>query len=149
MDRTYESDGRSHCAIVLPDEPRLLGVHTLVVVIVALRPSLAKTLCKKKKCAWHEESCVIKSGWALFNNSCMVGRMSVSHHVLNFVFRSRRLAKESGLVADANVVPFPGHSAGPPPDGDVIGAQTPLRRATPRRRGTKGKSASTTQLPAG
>jgi hypothetical protein len=66
MDETYEPNGRSHFAIVLPDEPRILRVHSLAVVYCTLRPSLAKTFYKKKKYAWHEESCVTKNGSGAF-----------------------------------------------------------------------------------
>jgi hypothetical protein len=98
MDGAYESDGRSHSAIVLLDEPRILRVHTLVVVIVLCARASRKPFVRKRNARGTRKAVLSKVAGALFNNSCMVERMSVSHHVLNFAFRSRRLAKESGLV---------------------------------------------------
>jgi hypothetical protein len=100
MDGTSESDRRSHCAIVLPDEPRILRVHTLVAVILLCARASQKPFVRKRNARGMRKAVLSKVAGSLFSKQLHAGRMSVSHHVLNFAFRSGRLAKESGPVGD-------------------------------------------------
>ena len=98
MDGTSESDGRSHCAIVLPVEPRILRVHTLVACYCTLPPPLAETSLSEKVTRVARGKLCHQKCLGAFNKKLHAGRMSVSHYVLDFAFRSRRLVKKSGPV---------------------------------------------------